>query len=83
LPNDSFAPDLYCAHGDFYVASANYSQAIDMLSTANKLYTQQKRPKGNCSALTNLGNTYYYVENYERALECYKATRKRLTSTSA
>ncbi len=71
LPNDSFTPDVYYAHGDFYFASSNYNQALDQLLISDKIYKQQKRPKGSCRVLTNMGNCYYFLSNYDRALTCY------------
>lgn len=72
LENDSFRPDIHNILGDFYMASISYSQALDEFLLADKIYEKQNRPKGRCGALTSMGNCYYYINNLERALECYK-----------
>lgn len=72
LPGDSFTPDLYNHIGNFYNSTANYSRALDMFNKSRALFTQQKRAQGQCSAITNMGNSYFYLRNYDKALACYK-----------
>ena len=36
------------------------------------IYTKQNRDRGLCNVYTNLGNSYYYLGNYDKALDYYK-----------
>ncbi len=72
LENDSFRADIHNILGDFYTSSISYSQALDEFLLAEKIYEKQNRPKGRCGVLTSMGNCYYYINNPDRALECYK-----------
>lgn len=72
LAADSFTPALYNITGNFYTSTANYNQALDAFVISSDLYKKQNRPKGMCSAVTNMGNAYYYLGNADKALEFYK-----------
>ncbi len=72
IPRDSFTPDLLNHTGNFYNATSNYTQSIEIFLKAIDLYQQQKRPRGICNVYTNLGNTYYYFSNYDKALDYYR-----------
>lgn len=72
LHTDSFTPDLYNKMGNFYNATANYNQALDMFNKGALLFKRQKRSQGLCNVLTNMGNTYYYLGNHDKALAYYK-----------
>lgn len=76
IPRDSFTPDLLNHTGNFYNATSNYTQSIEVFLRAIALYEQQKRPRGICNVYTNLGNTYYYFSNYDKALDYYRQALK-------
>ncbi len=58
--------------GSFYSSKGNNFNSIETVRKAIVLYEKIKGYNGLNSAYTNLGNTYFYMGEFEKALEYYK-----------
>lgn len=71
--------EIYLKYGVSYSRLSKYDLAVQYYTQAAQIYDAQKDANGLASVNLNIGNIYYYylnTDNYQKALEYYKAAEK-------
>jgi tetratricopeptide (TPR) repeat protein len=58
--------------GNFQISASNYAAAIDTFNKAVKMYEALNEIGGVSTAHANMGNTYFYLRDLDKALYYYK-----------
>ncbi len=58
--------------GNFFLGTGNSFKSIEAFRQSIAIMEKIDYPSGLCNAYTNMGNTYFYMFDYEKALSFYK-----------
>ena len=59
------------SRGNFYLSTGNYFKGIEAFNLAAKMYEKLNQPSGLSIAHANLGNAYYYIDDFKKAQDYY------------
>lgn len=68
--------------GNFHNTSSNYSAALDTFNRAIKLYEDLQEMGGLSTVHANMGNTYFYLNDLDKALVYYKQSISDIKKSS-
>ncbi len=71
-PHDLLVGKLYSNEGIIYTRYGDYSKALQYFNQALTIFDNEEAYYEEiASAYNNMGNVYFFQENYEKALNCY------------
>lgn len=72
IGDKKFEAIIWMSRGNFFLGTGNSSSSIESFRKSIKLLEEINYNSGLCNAYTNMGNTYFYMLEYEKALMYYK-----------
>ncbi|MBP7810122.1 MAG: tetratricopeptide repeat protein [Bacteroidia bacterium] len=72
IKDKKFEAIVWMSKGNFFLGTGNSFSSIESFRKSIKLWEELNYYSGVCNAYTNLGNTYFYMLDYDKALMYYK-----------
>jgi signal transduction histidine kinase len=83
-PIDSLVlSDIYSVSGNIYFAKGDYVKSLDYHTQALRLREALHLPAKIATTLSNIGNAYYYANNYAKALQALREGTRQLHKADA
>lgn len=84
--NDKLEAIIWMSRGNFFLGTGNSFKSIEAFRKSIAIMEKIDHPSGLCNAYTNMGNTYFYMFDYDKALSYYKTAIsycKKITDTTS